>query len=105
MPIRVAARGLTLLLRGPLASKELTKRTLTLGQRLFLAGEVSRREAISRPLLENAYAAFVDQGYLAQADGKLTLPDSYATANTVRTIEARIAALVLSTSRDVVVVP
>jgi glycerol-3-phosphate O-acyltransferase len=102
---RVAARGLTLLLRGPLASKELTKRTLTLGQRLFLAGEVSRREAISRPLLENAYAAFVDQGYLAQADGKLTLPDSYATANTVRTIEARIAALVLSTSRDVVVVP
>ena len=70
---RVAARGLAALLRGPVAGKDLVKRTITLGERMFLAGEIARREAVSRPLLENAYASFVDQGYLARADGKLAL--------------------------------
>ena len=44
---------------------------------MFLAGEIARREAVSRPLLENAYASFVDQGYLARVDGKLALTPSY----------------------------
>ena len=59
---RVAARGLAALLRGPLPPKDLVKRAMTLGERMFLAGEVARREAVSRPLLENAYASFVDLG-------------------------------------------
>ncbi len=88
---RVAARGLTALLRGPLASKDLVKRAITAGERMFLAGEIARREAVSRPLLENAYASFVDQGYLARADGKLALNESYATASVVATIESRIS--------------
>ena len=47
---------------------------------MFLAGEIARREAVSRPLLENAYASFVDQGYLARASGgKIALTESYAT--------------------------
>ncbi len=87
---RVAARGLTALLRGPLASKDLVKRSITAGERMFLAGEIGRREAVSRPLLENAYASFVDQGYLARTDGKLALNESYATASVVATIESRI---------------
>jgi glycerol-3-phosphate O-acyltransferase len=87
---RIAARGLTVLLRGPLASKDLVKRTMTLGERMFLAGDVARREAVSRPLLENAYASFVDLGYVARVDGKLALTPSYSTPSTVATIEARI---------------
>ncbi len=88
---RVAARGLSALLRGPMQLKDLTKRAITTGDRMFLAGDIERREAVSRPVLENAYAAFVDQGYLSRNDGKLLLPDSYATASAVKTIEARIA--------------
>jgi glycerol-3-phosphate O-acyltransferase len=88
---RVAGRGLTALLKGPLAQKDLVKRAIATGERMFLAGEIERREAVSRPVLENAYAAFVDQGYVARADGKLTLPESYASPNAVRTIEARVA--------------
>jgi hypothetical protein len=60
---------------------------------MFLAGEIARREAISRPLLENAYTSFVDQGYLSRSAGKLLLNDSYATASAVATIEARVSAM------------
>ena len=88
---RVAARGLTALLRGPLTMKDLTKRSIGAGERMFLGGEIERREAVSRPVLESAYASFIDQGYVQRRDGKLSLPDSYNNATAVRTIEARIA--------------
>jgi glycerol-3-phosphate O-acyltransferase len=88
---RVAARGLTSLLRGPLSLKDVTKRAMTIGERMFLAGEIERREAVTRATLENAYAAFVDQGYLQRKDGKLALPESYDSESAVRTIESRIA--------------
>jgi glycerol-3-phosphate O-acyltransferase len=88
---RAAARGLTALLKGPLSPKELVRRSMTTGERMFLAGELECREAVSRPVLENAMLAFVDQGYLARREGKLSLPESYATADAVAVIEARIA--------------
>jgi glycerol-3-phosphate O-acyltransferase len=90
---RVAARGLSSLLRGPLALKEVMRRTMTTGERMFLAGEIARREAVSSPMLENAYASFIDQGYLSRTDGKLALTASYATPSAVATIETRIAAM------------
>jgi glycerol-3-phosphate O-acyltransferase len=90
---RVAARGLASLLRGPVASKELVKRAMTAGERMFLAGEIARREAVSRPMIENAYSSFVDQGYLAKSGGRFALPESYANASALRTIEARIEAM------------
>jgi glycerol-3-phosphate O-acyltransferase len=90
---RIAARGLTALLRGPLATKEVVRRAMTAGERMFLAGEIARREAVSSPMLENAYASFIDQGYVSRNDGKLALTASYASATAVPTIEARIAAM------------
>jgi glycerol-3-phosphate O-acyltransferase len=90
---RVAARGLAALLRGPLANKDLVKRALVTGERMVLAGEISRPEAVSRPLIENAYASFVDQGYLARDSGKVSLTESYATAGAGATIESRITAM------------
>jgi glycerol-3-phosphate O-acyltransferase len=92
---RMSARGLGALVKGPLAPKDVTKRTLALGERMFLAGELGRREAICRPLVDNALSAFVDMGYLSRGDGKLALPESYASADAVRTIEKRVAAFVL----------
>jgi len=88
---RVAARGLTALLKGPLVPKDLARPAMAAGERMFLAGEIECREAVSRPVIDNALLAFVDQGYLGRQEGKLVLPESYATADAVRTIEARIA--------------
>ncbi|CAN5884019.1 glycerol-3-phosphate 1-O-acyltransferase PlsB [soil metagenome] len=88
---RAAARGLAALLKGPLAPKDLVKRAITTGERMFLAGELECREAVNRPVIENAFLAFVDQGYLGRHEGKYVLPESYATAGAVGTIEARIA--------------
>jgi glycerol-3-phosphate O-acyltransferase len=87
---RIAARSLGTI-KGPIAPKDLTNRALGTGERMFLAGEIERREAVSRPVIENAFAAFVDQGYLGRIDGKLSLAESYANPATVRTIESRIA--------------
>jgi glycerol-3-phosphate O-acyltransferase len=88
---RVAARGLVALLKGPLSIKDASRRAILTGERMFLAGEIARREAVCQPLIENAYAAFVDQGYVARGDGKIHLPESYASQDAVSTIEGRIA--------------
>jgi glycerol-3-phosphate O-acyltransferase len=88
---RVAARGLGALSKGPLAEKDLVKRSLALGERMFLAGEISRREAVSKPLLQNGTLALLDQGYLARRDGKLDLAESFRTPKAAAAIEGRIA--------------
>ncbi len=90
---RVAARSLSVLIRGPLTPKELTKRAITVGERMFLGGEIRRREAVSRPLFENAFSAFVDQGYLVREEGKLRLTDSFSNMAAVRAIEGKVAGL------------
>ncbi|MBI3206742.1 MAG: 1-acyl-sn-glycerol-3-phosphate acyltransferase [Myxococcales bacterium] len=88
---RVAARGLSLLLKGAQSNKDLTKKTLALGNRMFFAGELSRKESVSKPLIEGALAAFVDQGYLSKTDSKLALTDTFADEAAVATIESKIA--------------
>ena len=88
---RVAARGLSVLLKGPAAQKDLAKRALTAGERMFLAGEIARPEAITRPTIANAYLAFVDQGYVSISQGKVALAESFATAAAVAAIESKIA--------------
>ncbi|MCL2779790.1 MAG: 1-acyl-sn-glycerol-3-phosphate acyltransferase [Polyangiaceae bacterium] len=87
----VAARSLAALLKGPLAPKDLAKRAMAVGERMFLAGEIESREAVSRPVVDNALVAFVDLGYLDRKDGKYILPESYATSEAVHTVEVRIA--------------
>jgi glycerol-3-phosphate O-acyltransferase len=88
---RVAARGLAALVKGPMGEKEWVKRTLGVGQRMYLSGEIERHEAISRPILENALQAFKDEGYLNLDEKKYSLTESWASADAVRAIEGRIA--------------
>ncbi len=88
---RVAARGLAALVKGPLPEKDVIKKALGTGNRMFFAGEIERREAVMKPLIANAYDALVDQGYLVRNDGKLALNESFRTAKAVRAIEGRIA--------------
>jgi glycerol-3-phosphate O-acyltransferase len=66
---RVGARALRLLEKGSLTDKELVKRSLALGREMFLAGEIQRREAVSKPTLENAFESFTDQGFLVHREG------------------------------------
>jgi glycerol-3-phosphate O-acyltransferase len=88
---RVAARGLTALQKGPASQKDLVKKTLAVGERMFLAGEIERREAITRPTIGNAYLAFADQGYVSVSQGKISLAESFATPAAVAAIESKIA--------------
>ncbi|MGD8863124.1 MAG: 1-acyl-sn-glycerol-3-phosphate acyltransferase [Myxococcales bacterium] len=87
---RVAARGLTLLLKGPMTDKDLVKRTLAIGNRMYLSDDVEMRESVSKPLLQNAVLAFREEGYLRAADGKVSLAESFASAEAVGTIEGRL---------------
>jgi glycerol-3-phosphate O-acyltransferase len=88
---RVAARGLTTLQKGPSAQKDLVKRALAIGERMFLAGEIERPEAITRPTIANAYLAFADQGYVSGTGAKIALAESFATSAAVAAIESKIA--------------
>jgi len=91
---RIAARTLGSMTKGAVSQKDLAKRAIATGKRLFLSGEVARREAIQRPVLDNAIASFLDQGILAKSDGKLVLAESFGTIEAVKAVERRIAAYV-----------
>jgi glycerol-3-phosphate O-acyltransferase len=71
---RITARGLSGLRSGPLDSKDFIKQALATGRLMYLSGEVERAEAISKPLLQNALAAFHDLGHVIQAGGQVQLP-------------------------------
>jgi glycerol-3-phosphate O-acyltransferase len=88
---RVAARALPLLLKGPMSDKDLTRRAIALGNRMFLAGDIQMREAVSKPILQNAFAVYREEGYLEQsADHKLSLSPSFSNPEAVGTIEGRL---------------
>jgi glycerol-3-phosphate O-acyltransferase len=67
------------------------KRALSTGNRMFLAGEIERPEAVCKPVIQNAYLALVDEGYLVREDGKLALAESFRKSAAVGAIEGRIA--------------
>jgi glycerol-3-phosphate O-acyltransferase len=84
---RVGARALRFLEKGPLADKEFVKRSLALGREMFLAGEIQRREAVSKPTLENAFESFTDQGFLVHREGYDLAPGT-TSATALSEIEA-----------------
>jgi glycerol-3-phosphate O-acyltransferase len=89
---RVAARALALLLKGPATRRELVRKALALGDRMCLAGEIERREALSTPCIENAFQSLIDQGYLRPEEGRrLSLASSFRDPEAVRAIERQIA--------------
>lgn len=89
---RIALRGAELLLDEPLGRKEWLKKTLAIGQRMFLAGEIEHRESLSRPKLETAIQALRDHGVLALGDLDTLKPGpDAATLEDVRAVAARLA--------------
>jgi glycerol-3-phosphate O-acyltransferase len=98
---RIAARAARSLAGGRIADKELVARALRIGEQMFLGGEIERAEAVSGPVIENALAAFVDQGYLRRAEGKLSLAEPFHTDEAAREIEARVAGYLVRRAEDV----
>lgn len=97
---RVAARTARVLSRGALAEKDLTARALRVGEQMFLGGEIERSEAVSRSIFENAFAAFVEQGYLKRDADKIALADSFATEESAEMIEASVGSFLLRRAGD-----
>ncbi len=64
----LGAKAMVDLPQGGLSKKDWLKRALSLGQRLYLAGEIQDRESISKPKLENAILALKDHGVLTFSD-------------------------------------
>lgn len=88
---RLTARAIASLGKGPQPGKDIVKRALPLGDKMFLAGELGLREAISRAVIENTLEAFVDLGYLTREDGAYALAPTYQEGDARETIERRIA--------------
>jgi glycerol-3-phosphate O-acyltransferase len=91
----IAARSLTLLAKGPMARKELVSRALRTGERMFLQGEIELSESVSQPMIDNAFSAFIDQGYLLRDNNQLTLAESFQSHGAATAVEARVAAFKL----------
>jgi glycerol-3-phosphate O-acyltransferase len=88
----LAIRGAGLLLDGPLQKKEWWKRTLALGQRMYLAGEIERRESLSQTKLETALKALKDRELVSIGQGDVLTPGPALTNRTVlKELEALIA--------------
>lgn len=88
---RIAARTLRVLIKGPMSPKDLVKRALSVGEPMYVEGEVGR-EAVAAPFIENAFTTFIALGYVVRRDQQYELPESYASQDALATIEARIAA-------------
>jgi glycerol-3-phosphate O-acyltransferase len=89
---RICARSLAALLDNPLPEKDLVKIALSTGSRMYLAGEIERSEAISKPVFTNALASFQDQGLLKSSHGKIVLAERCSSDLEVAAIESQIAA-------------
>jgi glycerol-3-phosphate O-acyltransferase len=89
----VAARAARDLVRGPSKSKDLEKRALGMGEKMYLTNEIHFPEALLRPVIAQAFETFVSLGYFVRTEGKLGLSPSFATADTATLLEKRIASL------------
>ncbi len=67
----LALRGAEIVLDGPIPKKDWYKRTLALGQQMYLAGEIERRESLSKLKLETALKALQDYRLIQVNDDTL----------------------------------
>lgn len=84
---RVAARALSIVLTQPLPMKDFLKRALAVGNRMYFAGEISRRECVANPILQNALASFSDQNWVDLHGEKVALADAMASQAAIDQLE------------------
>ncbi len=88
---RIFVRALTALLDEPSTEKDIIKKALATGDRMYLAGEIERREAVSKPVLQNALLTFQERGVLRSARGQLMLGEHTSTEAELLKLESSLA--------------
>jgi glycerol-3-phosphate O-acyltransferase len=86
----VAARSLENLLSTELSEKELVKEGLALGHQLLGLGHLKRREAVSKPTLQNALHALCELGYARTRQEKFELGSTYHDPDLLRALASQI---------------
>ena len=91
---RLAVRGVSLLQPGPMTAKDWTKRTLSLGQRMYLSGEIELRESLSKHRLETAILALKEQQLVRMEAGDTLSATAEAAPADLADLEAELAAAI-----------
>lgn len=97
----IAARTLEVLLDTPLTEKEFLKEALAQGERLHDEGAIGRREAISKPALQNALHAFSELGYVRARSDKWELALDHSNPEALRAISLSVSAYLNGTHGSV----
>lgn len=88
----LSLRAAAMLLEQPMPRKEWFKKTLALGQRMYLAGEIERRESLSQLKLETALKYLRDRSLVTSAAGDVLDKGSQLEGReTLRREEAKLA--------------
>jgi glycerol-3-phosphate O-acyltransferase len=86
----LALRGAEIVLDGPIPKKDWYKRTLALGQQMYLAGEIERRESLSKLKLETALKALQDYQLLQLKDDILERGDGVESVADLHALEPKL---------------
>jgi glycerol-3-phosphate O-acyltransferase len=86
----LALRGAEIVLDGPIPKKDWYKRTLALGQQMYLAGEIERRESLSKLKLETALKALEDYRLIQLNDDVLERGDGVESVSDLRALEPKL---------------
>jgi glycerol-3-phosphate O-acyltransferase len=68
-------------LERPTVAKEYLRRCLRTGDQMFLTGEVDRREALSKPLMETALMSLIELGAVGRVGDDLRVVDTHLATN------------------------
>jgi glycerol-3-phosphate O-acyltransferase len=90
----LTTRALEHLLGTDLSEKELVKTTLGLGKQLLESGQIRLREAVSKPLIQNALHALSEMGYLRSRADKFELVGTYQDPDALRALAEQVEAFV-----------
>jgi len=86
----LALRGAEIVLDGPIPKKDWYKRTLALGQQMYLAGEIERRESLSKLKLETALKALQDYKLVELSGDILERGEGVESVSDLRALEPKL---------------
>ena len=86
----LALRGAEIVLDGPVPKKDWFKRTLALGQQMYLAGAIERRESLSKLKLETALKALEDYKLVKQRSETLDRGDGVESVEDLHALEPKL---------------
>jgi glycerol-3-phosphate O-acyltransferase len=87
----VAIRTFQKLQKLALAETDLVWKAFAVGRKMLSEVQIRHREAIQRPLIENAINVFLEDGILARDEGRLVLSPKYADLDSLKSVEHRVS--------------